>query len=161
MIAVDEIYKRAFREIYCHAVKGLNESDYAWIMPDLCLQIAELFVKKADRVWVRNFDLKPIDANQLSDPQTAFLEICRLCYPDQDYDLRKICLNCRDVAARFVSDAEKIEGIELIGLEGFVYLVGRTRKQLEGFGLSNEDVETELRYWEDRLGKSPEEWTTE
>lgn len=151
----DEIYQRAFREIYYYAVNGLGVLANGWTMPDMSLQISALFVAKEDKKWVRNLKLEPVPIEQLKDPQKGFLEICRICYPDptKEVDLRGILLALRDVSGRFLSREEKATPYEPITLDGFVYLAGIKREQLEGFALSEAAIQKELNYWEELLGK--------
>lgn len=150
----DKIQKQAFREIYYYAVEGLNHPN-AWVVPDISLQTAELFVAEEDKKWVRDFKMEPVSIEQLKDPQKGFLEICRLSYPDpsQDVDLRKILIELRDVSGRYLTDEDKATPYEPITLEGFIYLLGIKRERLKSYGLNEAAIEKEMAFWEERLGK--------
>ncbi|MEM9773525.1 MAG: hypothetical protein AAF902_03015 [Chloroflexota bacterium] len=150
-MSIGKVQKRAMQEIYHYVIEGLEKPVDAWTRPDMILQIAELFVDPTDKVWVRNLKMEPVSADLIHLPGKAFLELCRLCYPQEDFELRGNLIRCRNVSGQFLSADEKAAAVDLIGLEGFIYLAGGKRAQLEDMGMPEEAIEEDLAYWEKRL----------
>ncbi|MEM8863234.1 MAG: hypothetical protein AAGD96_33405, partial [Chloroflexota bacterium] len=106
-MSIGKVQKRALQEIYHYAADGLEKLTEAWTRPDMILQIAELFVDPEDKVWIRNSMMEPVSLDQMHLPEKAFLELCRLCFPQGEFTLEEILTRCRDIAGQFLSDEEK------------------------------------------------------
>lgn len=150
-MSIGKVQKRAMQEIYHYAIEGLETPVEAWARLDMILQIAELFVDPTDNVWVRNPKMEPVPADLIHLPEKAFLELCRLCYPQEGFELKGNIIRCRNVSGQFLSVDEKAAVVDLIGLEGFIYLAGGKRAQLENMGMPEEAIKEDLAYWKKRL----------